>query len=127
MYSIKQFVLEHLKDEKSSPQHELKKYYPKIFKDIKSKQFEIMQTCVISNLNRGIKQGLYRDSINVDFIARLYFNSMIVIKDRDLFPLELFSSNMIIHDYLEYYLRGICTPKGLEILKQFITSKPKKQ
>lgn len=127
VYSIKQFVLEHLKDEKSSPQHELKKYYPKIFKDIKSKQFEIMQTCVISNLNRGIKQGLYRDSINVDFIARLYFNSMIVIKDRDLFPLELFSSNMIIHDYLEYYLRGICTPKGLEILKQFITSKPKKQ
>lgn len=86
-----------------------------------------MQTCVISNLNRGIKQGLYRDSINVDFIARLYFNSMIVIKDRDLFPLELFSSNMIIHDYLEYHLRGICTPKGLEILKQFITSKPKKQ
>lgn len=122
IYSIKQFVLEHLKDEKSSPQHELKKYYPKIFNELKNKQFELMQTCVIGNLNRGINQDLYRRSINVDFTSRLYFNGMIAIKDRDLFPLEKFSKEMIMHDYLEYHLRGICTPKGLEILKQFITS-----
>ncbi|MCL6296206.1 TetR/AcrR family transcriptional regulator [Jejuia spongiicola] len=122
IYSIKQFIMEHLKDEKSSPQYQLQKYYPKIFNTLKSKQFEVMQTCVTDNLNRGINQGLYRGSISVEFIARIYFNSMLAIKDKDLFPLKKFSMNMLMSNYLEYHLRGICTPKGLEILNQFITS-----
>ncbi len=122
IYSIKQFVMELLKDEKSSPQYQLQKYYPKIFNTLKNKQFEVMQTCVTGNLNKGIEQGLYRDSISVEFIARIYFSSMLAIKDKDLFPLKKFSMNMLMSNYLEYHLRGICTPKGLNILNQFITS-----
>lgn len=122
IYSIKQFVMEHLKDEKSSPQYQLQKYYPEIFNTLKSKQFEVMQTCVTDNLNRGITQGLYRDSIDVEFIARIYFNGMLGIKDKDLFPLKKFSMNMLMNNYIEYHLRGICSPKGLDILNKFIKS-----
>ena len=122
IYDIKKFVMEYLKDEKSSPQYQLQKYYPKIYNDLKGKQFEIMHTCVSENLNRGIKQGLYRDTINVEFIARIYFNAMLAIKNPELFPLKIFSMNMLMENYLEYHLRGICTPKGLETLNQFITS-----
>ncbi len=122
IYDIKRFVMDHLKDEKSSPQYQLQKYYPKIFKTLKSKQFEVMETCVKDNLSRGVGLGLYRDSINIDFIARLYFNASLAIKDRDLFPLKQFSMNMLMENYLEYHLRGICTPKGIETLNQFITT-----
>ncbi len=121
IYNIKKFIIQHLKDEKSSPQYQLQKYYPKIFKTLKNKQFEVMQTCVVANLTRGIKLGLYRDNINVDFISRIYFNSMIAIKDNDLFPLTKFSINTLMSYYLEYHLRGISTPKGLETLNQFTT------
>ena len=55
IYDIKRFVSEHLKDEKSSPQYQLQKYYPKIFNSLKNKQFEVMYQCVNTNLNRGIK------------------------------------------------------------------------
>ena len=112
--------MDHLKDEKSSPQYQLQKYYPKIYSTLKQKQFEVMQTCVTSNLERGISQGFYRETINVEFIARIYFNSMLAIKDKDLFPLKIFSMNMLMNNYLEYHLRGICTEKGLKILNQFI-------
>jgi len=122
IYSIKQFIMENLKDEKSSPQYQLQKYYPKICNTLKAKQFGIMQTCVIDNLNRGINQGLYRKSIDVDFISRIYFNIMLAIKDKDLFPSRQFSMQMLMSNYLEYHLRGICTPKGLETLNKFITS-----
>ena len=121
IYDIKRFIMDHLKDEKSSPQYQLQKYYPKIFKTLKSKQFEVMETCVKDNLSRGVGLGLYRDSINIDFIARLYFNASLAIKDRDLFPLKQFSMNMLMEHYLEYHLRGICTTKGIQTLNQFIT------
>ena len=122
IYSIKKFVMEHLKDEKSSPQYQLQKYYPEIFNTLKSKQFEIMQTCVVDNLKTGIQQELYRSTINIDFISRLYFQGTLAIKDNDAFPSNKFSMTMLMDNYLEYHLRGICTPKGLEILNKFITS-----
>ena len=35
LYEIKRFVMEHLKNEKSSPQYQLQKYYPKIYATLK--------------------------------------------------------------------------------------------
>lgn len=118
LFEIKRFVMHHLKDEKSSPQYQLQKYYPKIYSNFKSKQFEFMQKCIIENLIRGKEQKVFRDDINLEFIARLYFNGMIGIKDNDLFPLKDFSMNELMNYYLEYHIRGIATKKGLEILEK---------
>ena len=122
IYSIKQFVMAHLKDEKSSPQCQLQKYYPAIFSVLKHKQFSVMQDCVTKNLERGVQLGIYRKDIHIDFISRLYFRGTTVIKDKDLFPENKFSMHMLMNNYLEYHLRGICTPKGLDILNTHITS-----
>ncbi|WP_047548364.1 TetR/AcrR family transcriptional regulator [Psychroserpens sp. Hel_I_66] len=122
IYEIKQFVMLHLKNEKSSPQYQLQKYYPKICATIKKKQFEKMHGCVSQNLDRGVSQGLYRKNINVEFTARLYINGMMSLKDQDIFPLENFSMHVLMDNYLEYHLRGICTIKGLEKLTQLLTT-----
>ena len=117
LYEVKRFVMTYLKDEKSSPQYQLQKYYPKIYSSLKHKQFEFMQDCIKENLTRGINQGLFRENINVDFIARMYFNGMLGIKDQELFPLEKFSMNTLMNYYLEYHLRGICSEKGSKELE----------
>ena len=120
VFEIKRFVMDHLKDEKSSPQYQLQKYYPKIFSSLKAKQFEVMQGCVVENLNRGISMGLYRQNLDVNFISRIYFNCMVILKDQELFPLRNFSMNALMENYLEYHLRGICTPKGIEYLNNHL-------
>ena len=122
IYVIKYFVMQHLKDEKSSPQYQLQKYYPNIFSTLKKKQFNLIHNCVTNNVKRGIKLGVYRNNINVDFIARLYFSAMLAIKDEDVFPNKIFSMNMLMDDFLEYHIRGISTTKGLEILNLYITT-----
>ena len=122
IYEIKRFVMHNLKDEKSSPQYQLQKYYPKIYATLKKKQFEKMLGCVTQNLQRGVAQGIYRDTIETDFIARLYFNNMISLKDQDIFPRENFSMPMLMNNYLEYHLRGICSEKGLETLIKLHTN-----
>lgn len=117
LFEIKKFVMLHLKDEKSSPQYQLQKYYPKIFAELKEKQFGFMQECIQENLHRGLKKGLFRETIDVGFISRIYFNGMMAIKDPSLFPLQKFSMNELMDFYLEYHLRGICTVKGIEVLE----------
>ena len=122
IYEIKKFLMLNLKDEKSSPQYQLEKYYPKIFKSIKDKQYCVMQECVTCNLQRGIDSGLFRNSINVEFISRIYFTCMMALKDKALFPLNHFSMQALMDNYLEYHLRGICTPKGIEKLTEYLNN-----
>ena len=121
IYDIKNFVMEHLKDEKSSPQYQLQKYYPKIYMTLKIKQFEVMHDCVRENLTRGIDLELYRDTINIEFISRIYFNSMLAIKNKDLFPEKILSVKELMENFLEYHLRGVCTTKGINILNKIKT------
>jgi len=122
IFSIKKFVMKHLKDEKSSPQYQLEKYYPKICKTLKDKQFCVMQDCVIDNLKRGVNMGLYRLEINIEFISRVYFHTMTSIKNDDLFPKDIFTMPMLMSNHIEYHLRGICTPKGLQTLNNYINN-----
>jgi len=122
IYDIKKLVMEHLKDEKSSPYHQLQKYYPKIFSSLRSKQYRLMEDCVADNLKRGITLGLYRDNLEIDIISKLYFTSIMSLKDKQLFPLKHFSMSSLMNHYLEYHVRGICTPKGLKVLTKIINN-----
>ena len=117
LFEIKKFVMQHLKDEKSSPQYQLQKYYPKIYATLRQKQFEVMQESIKENLSRGMEMELYRPSLETDFIARIYFHGMVGIKDKDLFPLHNYSMSTLMNYYLEYHLRGICTEKGIQELE----------
>lgn len=122
LYEIKKFVMLQLKDEKSSPQYQLQKYYPEIFDSLKLLQFEKMQECTLKNLKKGVEQGLYRDNINVEFVSRIYFVGVNGIKDDTLFPIENFPKVQLFENYLEYHLRGIVTRDGLQTLNKFITT-----
>ncbi|QWX83826.1 TetR/AcrR family transcriptional regulator [Cellulophaga sp. HaHaR_3_176] len=122
LYEIKKFVMKHLNDEQSSPQYQLQKYYPKVYATIKSKQYDVMQECVVSNIKKGIEIGIYRENINIEFISRIYFSGVTSIKDYKLFPIKLFPVKQLQDDFLEYHLRGITTPDGRKILNTLINS-----
>ncbi|WP_299053940.1 TetR/AcrR family transcriptional regulator [uncultured Polaribacter sp.] len=123
IFSIKRMVMQHLKDEKSSPQYQLQKYYPKIYGSLKTKQFQILQETIKENLKTGVHLGLFRDNIDVEFIARIYFYGMIGIKDQEVFPLSNFSMNDLMLNYLEYHLRGISTEQGVKELNKQLKQK----
>jgi len=122
LYEIKKFVMVNLKNEKSSPQYQLQKYYPKVHDVLRNKQFEVMQECVVRNIEKGIELGIYRENLNIGFVSRIYFSGVHSIKDLQVFPLEQFPVSTLIDEYLEYHLRGIVTPAGRKILNKIINS-----
>ena len=125
LFEIKDFVLNHLKSEKSSPLFQLKKYYPKFFHELQHKQFEVMNECVQENLHRGIKEGLFRKEMDLDFISRIYFSGITMIKDIELFPKGIENMQELQTEYLEYHIRAIATSKGIKILEKIVQSNEK--
>lgn len=123
LYAIKEFILHQLKDEKTSPVYQLQKYYKKTYEDLHQKEFCKMQECIVENLERGIKLGLYRETLNQEFISRIYYAGVHAIKEQDLFKPELFTNRQLEDLFLEYHLRGIVTEKGRNILENIITNR----
>ena len=122
LYEIKKFVMARLKDEKASTLYQLQKYYPRLFETLKKKEIEVMQDCLVDNIRRGMEIGIYRENLNVQFVARIYFSGAISLSDHDLFPLSMFSKIELEDYFLEYHLRGVVTPKGRKILNEIINS-----
>ncbi|MDC8005933.1 TetR/AcrR family transcriptional regulator [Aureisphaera galaxeae] len=122
IYEIKKLVMHHMRNEKTSPWYQLRKYYPKIHDSIKKRQFNYMQECVVDNLNRGLEQELFRENIDVQFVSRIYYIGVSGIKDNDLFSSTMFDPSELYGMFLEYHLRGIVTPKGRKILNKIIHS-----
>ncbi|WP_271782762.1 TetR/AcrR family transcriptional regulator [Aquimarina algiphila] len=120
LYAIKAFVMHHLKNEKAAPLYQLEKYYPKIHKGLKAKQFEVFKECVVDNLKRGIETGVFRKNIDIEFISRIYFIGTNGIKDKVMFPDQLFPVTQLMDNYLEYHILGITTEKGRTILNNLI-------
>lgn len=122
LYDIKIFVSQYLKNEKTSPNFQLKKYYPQIYQRLHLKQFAKMHESVKISLQKGIETELYRSTINVDYISRMYFVGMSGIKDDNFFPNDIYNMEYLMESFLEYHLRAIVTEKGLAELNKFIKS-----
>ncbi len=119
---MKDFIISQINSERPSAEYQFKKYYPRIFSILKQKQFEITKDCISGNLKRGIKEGYYREDINIEFISRAFFALMVSLKDEEVFPKDTFTKIELLGYVLDYHLRGISTIKGQEFLNQIKTN-----
>lgn len=120
LFEIKRFTMQHLKNEKSSPQFQLEKYYPRIYNVVKKHHLEKMELCIINNLKRGINSGLYRPELPLDFITKMYFVGIMGMKDPEYFNTNNLGMDQLYECFLEYYLRAVVTPQGLVIMKEYL-------
>ena len=119
LHCVKMEAMKYLGSEKTSPNYQLQKYYPKIYEDLKAKEYQYLGKMVKNSLQNGIDSGLFRTEIDVEFVSRLYLNGMRGIRDIEIFPIEQFKIEHLFENYLDYHLRAIVTPKGMKSLILF--------
>lgn len=102
--------------------YQFNKYYPDLAKKIEKKRHQNFETTIIRNLKEGVRLGFYREEIDVEFIGRLFFLSSSSFLKDEIFEelLKTKTINELDTKFLEYHLRGIVTPKGLEVLEQIL-------
>jgi len=119
-FIIRQFLSRILKNDTVSPDFQFQKYFPNVFTLLRTMQFEKLHGSMLDNLRRGMREGLYRPDIDIEFTARIYFTGLTGIKNTDIFPTEMFAYSKITIQFIEYHLRAIVTDKGLQVLTKTI-------
>jgi TetR/AcrR family transcriptional regulator, cholesterol catabolism regulator len=67
-------------------------------------------------IKRGIAEGIFRPELDVDMANACMLGVMKMANDKTIFPDEGMINKDIIGNFYLNYLRGISTPKGLELI-----------
>lgn len=98
--------------------YDLRKYYPDIFNKFHKTKQDLILEAFQNNLTKGKKQGLYRDDINVEIIARLNLMRFEGIMNKEYFSIDEFSFADLFTEIFKYHIYGITTEKGRKIVEQ---------
>ena len=96
----------------------LKKYYPNVWEILDESKKTHLFTCITENMDRGKEQGLYRNEVNSNIIAKLMMNTVDALVDDATFPLTQYDFKSLLKENRIYHIRGIATDKGIKYLEQ---------
>ena len=70
-------------------------------------------------LNRGISEGVFREDIDVDMTSRLMLEMLKMSHDQEIFPHDNVDFADSVRGFYINFLRGISTPKGLDLINLY--------
>ncbi|OFY13761.1 MAG: hypothetical protein A2X11_02820 [Bacteroidetes bacterium GWE2_42_24] len=92
---------------------DLQKYYPAIYRNHVEERSQYIFEKIKINLEKGIRQGMYRSDLSVELVARLYISRLLDLHNPEYFPPERFSFPMLFEVMFENFVRSVATPEGL--------------
>jgi TetR/AcrR family transcriptional regulator, cholesterol catabolism regulator len=98
--------------------YDLKKYYHELWQHFERNMNDNVYNSTLQNLERGKKEGLYRENVDSDMIAKLYVSKMMCFVDEEMFPSKNYDKVKLFTQYLVYHIRGVATTKGLKKLEE---------
>lgn len=110
-------VSDRFKDVTPSLTFSLKTTYPKIYQHHFDERINFIFEKIKINIFKGISQGVYRDDLSVELLARLYISRLIDLHNPDFFPSDKFSFNTLFDAMFDNFIRGIVNEEGMRYYK----------
>lgn len=95
---------------------QLSKYYPETFKWLDKSKDDFVLEITRANLEKGVRQELYRADIKIDYISYIYMAHTNLIEGGTNVPQIICESPEFHRHHLVYHIRGIGSEKGLTYL-----------
>lgn len=101
---------------------ELEKYHPSAWKRVQYfKQVEVAGA-IRGNLDRGIREGLYRANLRTDIVVHLRLLQLDSLFNPLHFPAAQFELHDVMFELTVHYINGIATKEGQALLEQYLPS-----
>ncbi len=104
---------------------DLHKYHPNVYAKFNAYKYEFLFNVIKTNLERGVKEEIYRAEINVDILTRFRIESSMLAFNTDIFPQSKKDLAGVEKELLEHFLYGLSTPKGIKLIQKYIQQRQK--
>lgn len=116
MLEVSRFVIGELKKVHPSIFFDLQKYHPKVMTMMHDHLYGFVKECMLRNLEKGKKQGLYRKNMNTEIVATLYMSIIDRVIGGIGFEANKAPLDEVYREFFRYHIRGIASENGLEYL-----------
>ncbi len=113
LLTVSKEVGEHFRDVSPSMTFDLKKYYPDIYHKHIDDRIEFIFGKIKINIEKGINQGMYRNDLSIELVARLYIRRLIDLHNPEFFPADKFSFQTLFEVMFDNFIRGIANEQGI--------------
>ena len=104
---------------------DMEKYHPGCYKKYTEFKNGFLYGMIRKNIERGIREELYRPDIDVDIIARYRIHSIMLGFNTEIFPNNRTNVVHIELQLLEHFLHGLATAKGEKLIQKYKSQRPK--
>lgn len=101
---------------------ELEKYHPSAWKSIQAFKDDFVGRSIRENLERGIREGLFRSNMNIDIITHLRLMQIESAYNPRYFPAAQFDLHEVMVQVTEHYIHGIATPEGHRRIETYMAT-----
>lgn len=100
--------------------YDLQKYHQEAWKNFTSYKEKNLARTISANLERGKKEGYYRDDLNVEIITRLRLDHIDMLFAQNAnYDTTRNSLSSIMTEITRHYLFGICNSEGVKLLLKY--------
>ena len=116
-FEVKRMFREMFKSAESSLIYQLKKHYPEIYDKVLSMQVSVCEDCFRQNITKGIREGLYRENLDIDNYVKFYYTLIFNINENTMLEKDAHELEV---KALEYHIRAMATLAGIIELEKHL-------
>lgn len=104
---------------------DMQKYHPSAYRKFENFRNDFLYSLIKHNLEKGIKEELYREDIDVEILSRYRLHSVLLSFDPEVFPSNKTRLVYIEQQLLEHFLYGLATSKGRKLIEKYKNQRTK--
>lgn len=112
-------ITEHMGTVNPAVMYDLHKFHFGAYQKFQEVKQEFLFRVIRENMERGIREGLYREDIDLDVLCKFRLEAMMTPFNMDLFPAAKYNILEVTRTILEHWLYGLVTLKGYELVHQY--------
>lgn len=98
---------------------DLQKFHHQAFAKFMVYKNNFLLEVIRQNLIRGIREGLYREDVNIELMSRYRLETVMVPFNTDLYPQEEFNLADVTLAIQEHFIYGLATQKGFSLIEKY--------
>ena len=122
IFLAREMVAEMMRCMNPSILFDMQKYHPAVYERFRKHKNDFLLKTMKENLKRGIDEGLFREDIHVDIIARFRVESVFIPFNPDF--IQQLNVNLVDaeKEIIIHYVFGIVTPKGYKLVQKYLSA-----